>query len=55
MTDSTADDKAIPAQDYTHIERRLVQHRKRVGEKYCGGIICLPGKGGKCVACADEE
>lgn len=29
--------------------------RKHVGEKYCGGITCLPGKNGKCVACAEDQ
>lgn len=31
------------------------QPLKRVSEKYCGGITCMPGLSGKCVACADEE
>lgn len=29
--------------------------RKRISNRDCGGITCLPGRSGKCVACADEE
>ncbi len=27
--------------------------RKRI--KYCGGITCLPGLGGTCVGCAEDD
>lgn len=33
--------------------------RKRIPEggriKYCGGVVCMPGKNGNCVACFDDE
>lgn len=27
--------------------------RKRV--RYCGGVTCMPGRGGTCVACSDDD
>jgi hypothetical protein len=29
--------------------------RKHVSDKYCGGITCLPGLGGGCVACSEDD
>lgn len=29
--------------------------RKHVSEKYCGGENCLPGLGGKCTACSEDD
>ena len=29
--------------------------RKHISEKYCGGVLCLPGLNGKCVACSEDE
>ena len=34
----------------------LGNRRKRISEKSCkGGHICLPGLGGKCVACSEDD
>lgn len=29
--------------------------RKHISNKYCGGVVCMPGKNGNCVACFDDE
>lgn len=52
--------RAILGDDMRSVQDRLRAPvkklpRKRVGKKYCGGITCLPGKGGKCTACSDDD
>jgi hypothetical protein len=42
---------------YATMDRTLRKRptRKHISEKYCGGVNCLPGLGGGCVACSEDD
>jgi hypothetical protein len=34
---------------------RYAAMKKHISEKYCGGMTCMPGLGGTCVACSEDD
>jgi hypothetical protein len=52
---SLTDEQRAMFDEFDRLGLLQAERRKRIKEKYCGGITCLPGQGGKCVACSDEE
>jgi hypothetical protein len=50
------DEKIYGRDGVRRFDLRLRAPRKRVSEKSCkGGHTCLPGLGGKCVACSEDD
>jgi hypothetical protein len=41
--------------EFDRLQLPQAERRKRIIARYCGGITCMPGLNGKCVACNEDD